>query len=51
MDGIVLGPNFELEPNTRRALLRQGTPAANGDRWEREIAKILARRALSMSRP
>jgi len=31
---------FEVrDRNTGRALLRQGTAAANGDRWEREIAK------------
>ena len=42
VDAIVEGPEFRvLHRDPRRALLRQGELLANGDRWEREIAKNL----------
>jgi len=52
VDSIVLGPNFEFATETPEELYYDKERLlANGDRWEREIAKkSLVRRAVSMSR-
>jgi NADH-quinone oxidoreductase subunit I len=42
VDAIVEGPNFEFAAETREELFYdKGKLLANGDRWEREIAKNL----------
>ena len=42
MDAIVEGPNFEFATETREELYYDKERLlANGDRWEREIAKAL----------
>ena len=43
VDAIVLGPNFEFATETREELLYDKEKLlANGDRWEREIARNIA---------
>jgi NADH-quinone oxidoreductase subunit I len=43
VDAIVLGPNFEVATETREELLYDKEKLlANGDRWEREIARNIA---------
>jgi NADH-quinone oxidoreductase subunit I len=43
VDAIVEGPNFEFASETREELYyNKQKLLANGDRWEREIAKMLA---------
>ena len=43
VDAIVLGPNFEFAAETREELLYDKEKLlANGDRWEREIARNIA---------
>ena len=43
VDAIVEGPNFEFATETREELYYDKTKLlANGDRWEREIAKNMA---------
>jgi NADH-quinone oxidoreductase subunit I len=43
VDAIVLGPNFEFATETREELLYDKEKLlANGDRWEREIARSIA---------
>jgi NADH-quinone oxidoreductase subunit I len=52
VDSIVLGPNFEFATETAEELYYDKERLlANGDRWEREIAKNISLDALSMSRP
>jgi len=43
VDAIVEGPNFEFAAETREELYYDKAKLlANGDRWEREIAKAIA---------
>jgi NADH-quinone oxidoreductase subunit I len=50
VDAIVEGPNFEFATETREELYYDKKKLlANGDRWEREIAKNLALDALPVS--
>ena len=43
VDAIVEGPNFEFATETREELYYDKAKLlANGDRWEREIAKSIA---------
>jgi NADH-quinone oxidoreductase subunit I len=43
VDAIVEGPNFEFATETREELMYdKNRLLANGDRWEREIAKNIA---------
>ena len=43
MDSIVLGPNFEFATETPEELYYDKERLlANGDRWEREIAKNIS---------
>ncbi len=43
MDASVEGPNFEYATETREELMYdKNRLLANGDRWEREIAKNIA---------